>query len=138
MVSIPSGVSKRPHERLAAVRGPIGLVVELARIPDDLEQDLRHALGVAGRTRPAALKGATLWICHVGHVVRGVQVHSVPACREPRVDHDPGGTGLGRHAWVCMCVSTSIHIEPKLGAKGATADVPSVSGARVPEFSMQV
>jgi hypothetical protein len=90
VVAVARGVAKRPHERLAAVSGPVGLVVELARVPHGLEEHLRRAHGMAGRARAAALKRAVLRVRHVRHVVGRVEVHAVPARREARVDHDAG------------------------------------------------
>lgn len=46
MVRVARCVAKAPCEGLAAVGGPVGFVVEFGRVPDDFEEDLRHAHGV--------------------------------------------------------------------------------------------
>jgi len=51
-------VAIRPHEGLRAVLRPDGRVVELARVPDDLVEQLRDLDGVRGRAGSAALESA--------------------------------------------------------------------------------
>jgi len=47
MITIARPVTERPNERLGSVRRPVGFVVEFRRVPDDLEEHLRHAYWVS-------------------------------------------------------------------------------------------
>lgn len=64
---------------LRAVRGPVGLIVELPRVEDGLVHDLRDLDRVRGRTRAARLKGARRRVGDVAAVVRAVGVLAIPA-----------------------------------------------------------
>ena len=77
MVNVP--VAKTPHKGLTAVFGPISLVVEFTRVPDDFVDELAHAHGVGGWRGSAGLDAAVFRVGHVGHVVGGVEVYTVPA-----------------------------------------------------------
>lgn len=63
--SITSRIAKRPSKRLGSVRGPISLIIESLRIPDDLEQDLGGAYGMASWAWSLALEGSVRGIRHV-------------------------------------------------------------------------
>jgi hypothetical protein len=69
---------KAPYEGVRAARRPHA--VELARVPDGLECDLRDADGVGGRAFGRV--GETFrgyGVVHVRGVVGGVEVDAVPA-----------------------------------------------------------
>jgi hypothetical protein len=97
MDAITGVVPLRPVEWLRAVRSPVGLVVELARVEHDLVHDLRDLDGVGGRARASALKGAAGRVGDVALVVRAVRVLAVPAGREGDRDAPPATAGrLGK------------------------------------------
>ena len=79
VVGVARLVTAGPDEGLAAVCGPVGLVVELGGVPDCLEHELGDLDGVSGWAGTAGLKGAGLGVCDVGSVVGGVEVLAVPA-----------------------------------------------------------
>lgn len=85
MDAIAGLIAERPDEGLRAVGRPVGPVVERARVPVRLVEDLGHGDGVGGRARVPVRVG------HVALVVGRVQVDAVPARREPDRHHDAGG-----------------------------------------------
>lgn len=82
---IPSVITSAEHKRLLlGVRGPLSFVVELSRVPDDLQHDLGdlHGVGgwaVAADARAGEESGAGLGVCDVRLVIWAVEVDTVPA-----------------------------------------------------------
>lgn len=72
-------VTHAEDKRLRAVRGPLALVVELPRVPHDLEEQLRNLDRMSGWAWGSRLEGAANGIRDVALVVRAVQVDAVPA-----------------------------------------------------------
>jgi hypothetical protein len=72
-------VAKTPDEGLRAVRRPIGGVVELGRVPDDLVEELRDLNGVRRRAGAVALERPARRVRDVAHMIRGVERLAVPA-----------------------------------------------------------
>jgi hypothetical protein len=84
MLSVARVVARGEVEGLRAVGGPVGLVVELPRVPHDLEHDLRNPDGMRGRAGAAGAgagegRGTVGWVGDVRFVVRAVEVLAVPA-----------------------------------------------------------
>jgi len=80
--TVPGVVTVAPPERLRAVGGPLGLVVELARVVHDLVHDLGDLDGMRGRAGATALEAARGWVGNVRLVVGAVSVLAIPAGRE--------------------------------------------------------
>lgn len=83
----PSRIALAPYKRLRPVLGPVRLVVERRRVPDNLHVDLRQQHREAVGTHPAILD-LCVRRCDVAAVVLRVEVLAVPALREADVDHD--------------------------------------------------
>lgn len=75
-------ISHAVDERLGPICGPVGLVVELSRVPHHLVHHLRKLDGVAGWAWARRLEGPAAGVCHVGLVVRAVDIHSIPTPSE--------------------------------------------------------
>ena len=104
--AIASVVAVAPVERLGPIGGPLGLVVELARVVHDLVHDLRDLDGVAGGAGAAALKGAAGRVGDVAPVVGAVNVLAVPA----------GGEGHGHApAAAAGALGESLGVGPRAG-----------------------
>jgi len=97
MVREARRVATRPDEGLISISEVRGVdVVERARVPDGLQQDLRQTHGVRGGARTARLEGSGLRVSDVVLVVGRVQVLAVPAGGETVVGHDAVGARLRR------------------------------------------
>jgi hypothetical protein len=72
-------IAKAPLEGLRAICGPVGRVVERSGVKDDLVHQLWDLYGMGSRAGSSRLKGATLRVGDVIHVVGRVEVDSVPA-----------------------------------------------------------
>ena len=99
MKPIPQPVAPgiAPDKRLAPVFGPQGGVVELARVPADLEEHARDPHGVAGGASSGVV--LELGIGRVGPrdvaaMVGRVEVDPVPAGGEEDVCQDAGRAGV--------------------------------------------
>jgi hypothetical protein len=69
-------------EGVAAVRRPVSLVVELGRVPDNLEHELGNLDRVsrgAGRAGGEEVCGARGGVCDVVLVVGAVEIDAIPA-----------------------------------------------------------
>ncbi len=107
---------KRPHERVL-VLGRVPEVVELGRIPLNLEGDLRHADRVArGARRRVGEALASDRVVHVALVVWGIEVLAVPASDSHVVSNPP---------WMALLTSTGSHLRSKVvGREDAAAALP--------------
>lgn len=94
VAGVASRIASRPDEWLAAISGPVCLVVELPSIPNCLEQDLREPDGMSLGAWATRFEGARFRICHMVFVVRRIKVDSIPAGGEAVVGHDASGTRL--------------------------------------------
>lgn len=90
----PLAVTRAPDERLRAIRRPVRLVVELARVPQGFVGELGHTDGMRGRTGSRDGEAGGLGcIVHVRLMVRGVEGLAVPAGGEVVDRHDASWTG---------------------------------------------
>lgn len=95
MAGVSGSVTAAPDEWLAAISGPVSLVVERLGVPHSLQKDLWDLDGVGAWALAAALERAGLGVGNVVTVIRAVQVLAVPACGEAVVRHDTSRAGLG-------------------------------------------
>ena len=86
VVAVAGAVAKAPHKRLLLrLLRPQRLVVELCRVPDDLEEELRDLDRVRRRARSVVLKRARRRVGDVRHVVGRVEVLAVPAAGQVKL-----------------------------------------------------
>jgi hypothetical protein len=98
VLSVTGGITVGEDEWLGAISGE--LAVELAGIPDDLEEEKGHASGVGGGAasnveEETVTADGALGVSHVRRVVRGVEILSIPARGEEDVGTDSSGTLSG-------------------------------------------
>ena len=114
--TIAGVVTMAPVEGLRPVGGPLGLVIELARVIHDLVHDLGDLDGMGRRAGAAALKGTRGRVRDVRLVVWAVDVLAVPARREGH-GHAPAaaagrlgeGLGVGARAG-CAAERALLHV----------------------------
>lgn len=101
VVGVSGSIAERPDEGLGAVEWPVGRVVELACVPDyfehylggaDAERGLvsqrelgrknQEGLRMRSRAGSCALECPGLWIAHMRHMIRTIQIDTVPTSRE--------------------------------------------------------
>jgi len=116
---IPGVISRAENKRLLLrIRGPLSLVVELCRVPDNFEHDLRN-LHWVGRGAVAADAGSgkeswpVLGIRDVRLVVRAVEVYAVPARRVKYVRADTTRTWARREALSVQPIQISRGMEKR-------------------------
>jgi hypothetical protein len=90
-----SPIAKAPYEGLRAIGWPILFVVEFARVPDDLVEQLAHANGMRSWARAAGFEATELRIAHMSHMVRTIEIDSIPTCWEADGGHDASWAWVG-------------------------------------------
>ncbi len=110
MIAISSRITEGPDEWLRSVRRPVFFLIELARVPNDLEEHLRDAHRVASWAGTLTFERAAFRIGHVLHVIGAVEILPVPARGEADVDHDAvGAGGLGELEGLGLACSGVFH-----------------------------